>query len=206
MNFELLDILVAGSMTMKSLILLLPTHTLSDNDVNAKLNIDKIMAKHPNYLKNHEINNLVNFIFIDNFKTDPHLNPNNLDYLFELKVVKETFSAYCFKSLDEIKENHQFVSDVYSRIGAYVIQLLRIRSIVDPEYKISVNSHNVSNYDYLIVKSYWINDEGKKERKFSKLIGRSDEFPGGKMGEKAQEVGLTKIQEVMFAHYKEIYV
>lgn len=207
MNFEFIDILLGvGSLTMKSLLLLLPTPEMTNGDVNSKRNIEMIMSKHPEYKNNIDVNDMIKFIFNDNFKQETYYDQNNITYLYEIKILKDTISEFYFKSLDDMKNNYKLVCDIHSRIGRYCLQLLRLRSVVEPEFNISVNPHRQTQIDYLVVKSYWLNDEGKKVRKFTKSLGRLDEFEGGRTGKKATETGRVKIQEVMFSHYKEIYM
>ena len=207
MNLELFDIVLAGSVTMKSLLLLLAVpETVAVENKNSNKNIENVMAKHPEYKDNIDVNDMMKFIFNDNFKQETYLDQNNITYLYELKILKDTFSEYYFKSLDEIKGNHRFVCDVHSRIGRLGLQLMRLRSIIEPQFNISINPHNQTKIDYLVVKSYWLNDEGKKVRKFTKSIGRLDEIKDGRTSKEASELGRVKIQEVMFGHYKEIYV
>lgn len=205
MNFDCFEILLTGTVTLKSLLLLLAVPEELNRDLNSKKNIDSILSKYPEYKNNIDVNDMLNFIYVDNFKEDTYLNQNNITYLYELKLLKDTISAFYFKSLEELKGNHNLVCDVHSKIGRYGLQLMRLRKIIEPDFNISINPHKQTKINYLVIKGFWLNDSGKKERMFTKSLGRLDEFPGGRTGKKSLDEGKIKIQEVMFNKYKELY-
>lgn len=207
MNFEFFDILVAGSTTLTSLLLLLAVPEVLLEDANTKRNIENMLSKHPEYSNDIDVIQMIKFIYNDGFEPEIYLDQNNITYLYELKLLKETFIEYYFKSLEEVKTNQKYVCDVHKHIGNYSLQLLRLRSVIKPEFNISLNPHKQTGNEYLVVKSYWLDDSGKKIRKFTKSIGRREEFPGDiRKNMKAKAVALEKIKEVMFLHYKEIYM
>src|SRR5690606_34766163 len=97
------------------------------------------------------------------------------------------------------------VRDVHLRISEYMLQLMRLRIVIDPDFKLSRNKHPQTGITYLAVKAYWINDEGKKERKFTKSIGREDSYKDGINDKEAEKDGLNLIQPVLYDYYREIY-
>lgn len=206
MNFELIDILINGAVLTKSLLLLLATPEIILEDNNAKKNIDLIFAKHPKYKDDSQIKAIVEFIYTDNFNQETYLDQNNISYLYELKILKDTFIGYLFKSLGELKDTHAIAGDVYSKIGQYALQLLRLRKVIEPDFNISLNPNKVTGIVYLVAKGFWLDDEGQKKRMFTKSIGRLDEMDGGRTGEAAKQAAKTGIQEVIFQKYKEIYI
>jgi len=203
---EHFDILLTGVVSLKSLLLLLlvPAKTAVENR-NTKMLIDNVMSKYPNYKNNPDVADMIHFIYNDGFKDETYINQSNISYLFDLKMLKDTFTAFYFKSLDEVKDDYEKVCDLHSRIGRFGLQISRLRMVIEPEVTISNNVHSVSKNEYLIGKSYWLNEEGKKIRKFTKLIGRLDEYPGGRTSEKAITDATLKLQEVMYQYYNETY-
>ena len=77
--------------------------------------------------------------------------------------------------------------------------------IIEPEVQVSINVHTTTKIEYLNAKSYWITDTGRKVRKFSKSIGKLDDFRGGRGSAQVKEVANLTMQEIMYQHYKDTY-
>jgi hypothetical protein len=77
--------------------------------------------------------------------------------------------------------------------------------IVDPQIQLSQNIHKQTKILYMKVKGYWLNDEGVKERKFFKSLGRYDLYPNGVKDDNAITDGRKKIREAMLVEYSNIY-
>jgi hypothetical protein len=110
--------------------------------------------------------------------------------------------------LDEISKTDEKlnqVADLVAKNDEYILQIARFRMIVDPQIQLSQNIHKQTKILYMKVKGYWLNDEGVKERKFFKSLGRFDLYPNGVKDENAIIDGRKKIREAMLVEYSNIY-
>ncbi len=98
------------------------------------------------------------------------------------------------------------IADLDARISEYVIQLMRLRLVIQPDVKISRNKHPRTTHSYLAIKAYWISDSGKRERKFTKSVGRIENYPQKEKDPQALADGIKLIQPVLFENYQEIYI
>ena len=87
----------------------------------------------------------------------------------------------------------------------YLIQIARLRMVVDPEIQLSKNIHKKTGIQYMKVKGFWLNDVGVKERKYFKSLGRFDQYPNGTEDESAILDGRKKIREDIYAEYLKLY-
>lgn len=154
------------------------------------------------------IRELIRFIADDGFEEVVFKESRNWVYLSDLKKLKEDFVKFYFYSLEEMSKNHQeidHVSDIDNRVADYILQLLRLRKVIQPEVQVSFNTHPRTNLKYLSIKAYWIDDSGRKVRRYTKSIGRAENYPGGIEDKQALEDGIKLIQPVLYENYKEIY-
>lgn len=105
------------------------------------------------------------------------------------------------KTLEELNQ----IGDLIFRNQSYFLQIVRLRMIIDPEIQLSRNIHKKTNILYMKVKGFWLNDEGVKERKFFKSLGKFDTYPNGIEDESAILEGRRKIREVMLSEYLKTY-
>ena len=150
----------------------------------------------------------IQFIADDKFKVETVNRLNNMFYLGKLDALKEEFVKFYFKNLENLRKENLYitkVNDVYNRIGQYILQLMRLRLVIEPEVQISKNVHPRTEIHYLAIKAYWIDDNGRKVRKFTKSLGRAENYPQGIEDKKALTDGIKLIQPVLFENYKEIY-
>ncbi|BBE17589.1 hypothetical protein AQPE_1745 [Aquipluma nitroreducens] len=205
---ELVDLIIGGTGVVKGLLLLLGL------GYDEKIMKEEIKRYYEDFMKmkstpaDNKVDELIAFVVDDNFKPGTHQRGQNWGYLFALKNLKESIVKFYFTSLEEIQKGKgEFtdVRDVYLRISEYMLQLMRLRIVIDPDYKLSRNKHPQTGITYLAIKAYWIDDEGKKVRKFTKSIGREDHYKDGIDDKKAAEDGLKLIQPVLYDYYKEIY-
>lgn len=208
-KMELIDLIIGGAGVVKGLLLLLGL------GYDEKVMKEDIKRYYEDFMKmkgvpstNGKVDELIAFVVDDNFKDGTHQKSQNWGYLFDLKNLKETIVKFYFTSLEELQKGEGVftdVRDVYLRINEYMLQLMRLRIVIDPDYKLSRNKHPQTGITYLAIKAYWIDDEGKKVRKFTKSIGREDQYKDGIDDKKAEEDGLKLIQPVLYDFYKEIY-
>lgn len=206
---EFFDLIIGGTGVVKGLLLLLG---LGMDEKSMKEEIkryyDEFMKMKGAPSANGKVDELIALISNDKFKPDTYQRPENWGYLATLKSLKEKIVKFYFTSIDELqKDKGEFtdVRDVYLRINSYLLQLMRLRIVINPDYKLSKNKHPQTNHTYFAIKSYWIDDEGKRVRKFTKSIGREESYKNGIDDEQTIKDGLNLIQPVMYDYYKEIY-
>jgi len=205
---ETTSIILAGTGIIKSFYFFF--FFLSEEMMNeaVKAEYDNYMRLNKGSVQDKRTNEFIQFIADDKFNKETYVKGTNWTYLSTLSKLKETFVKFYFKSLDDIRKEHidmMRVNDVYNRIGQYIIQLMRLRLVIEPEVQISNNVHPRTDINYLAIKAYWIDDNGKKVRKFTKSLGRVENYPQGIEDKQALTDGLKLIQPVLFENYQELY-
>ncbi len=210
---ETLNLLLFGSgvgmATIKSLLLLLLlNYDLIDNE-EVKKRIDEIMKSNPQVKDTAYTKEFLGWLHNDNFQeTTIKLRRNNF-LLLEISTLRRKILDDYLMKLSEVIENEPekdtLSCDVYNELAKSVVQILRLRMVIEPEVQISRNVHPVTNHAYLAAKAFWLTDSGEKVRKFTKSLGLAEKYDGGREDPKALEEGTALIQEVMYALYKETY-
>lgn len=85
------------------------------------------------------------------------------------------------------------------------LQLKRLRMVVQPEFHVIKNVHPVSKIPYLSVRGFWLNDNDKKVKVFTKSLGREDSFVDGKNDAELIREAAKQMQQLSFAKYQESY-
>lgn len=199
---------MAGVGTVQSILLLLLQPTEESMNETVQKDYDEFMKLRGKGSYTKRTRELIQYIADDGFNETVFKESRNWVYLSELKKLKEGFVRFYFKRLEDITRNHKdldCVADLDNRIGEYIIQLMRLRKVIQPEVQVSSNTHPRTNIKYLSIKAYWIDDSGKKVRKFTKSIGRAENYPGGIDDKLALEEGIKLIQTVLYENYKEVY-
>jgi hypothetical protein len=86
------------------------------------------------------------------------------------------------------------------------LQIEKVRLMIEHEYSVIRNHHKPTGVYYIVVRSYWLNRNGNKFKKFNKNIGAEEkvlvngEVPKFKIEEAKQE-----IDNMMWNHYKDEY-
>ena len=145
---ETTSIILAGTGVFQSLLLLLFQPT--DENMN-----ETVTKDYENFMKLKEgssstirTRELIRFIADDSFGEDIYKDSDNWTYLAELKRIKETFVRFYFSNLKEIESSYKdldIIADVDNRIGQFVIQLMRLRLVIQSEVQISKNVHPRTN-------------------------------------------------------------
>ena len=168
-----------------------------------------------NYFKNfdeilypEEAKQMIYVIMNDGFSEETKTLGRNLQLISNLNQLKtKTIDFY----LQQITHNElinpeiKYNCDAHSKIGNYLFQILRFRMVIQPEIQITTNVHKQTKITYLTVKGFWLNEKGEKERKFSKSIGRADEYEMGKEDPKAIENCTAKMQSILLEEYLKYY-
>jgi len=205
---ELLEIIFASAPVIKGLLLLLPTINEESMNTDMKKIYNDFMKGKGIPENSGKADEFISFISNDEFNLNIFQRSQNWGYLAALKNLKEEIVRFYFTDLKELhKKEKSFsdVRDVFLRINQYMLQVMRLRTVINPDFKLSYNKHPQTDITYVTIKSYWFNDDGKRERRFSKSIGRLDNYTKGIEDENAIKDGLDLIQPIMWDYYKEIY-
>ena len=202
-----------GAMAVKSLLLLLlkPDDLFTDEYV--KIQIDNFMNTHHDVKNVNEVEKFVTLVYNDKFTIDTLSRNENRLLLINLSTLKDRILKFYFDQLNQIQdESIKMVCDVQTTLDKLFLQLVRFRMVIQPEIQISQNIHPVSKISYIAVKSFWIDDNGEKRREFTRSLGPLEDY-GYKTYDKeivsnnpkVIEESLKRIQEVIYARYKEYY-
>jgi len=202
-----LDFILAGSGAIHGLLLLLFQPTEETMNETVQKEYEGFMKLREGKSTSHRTKEIIQFIADDKFEEGVYKDSLNWSYLSTLKNLKEEFVSFYFKKLSDLENENldmDNVADLDARISEYVIQLMRLRLVIQPNVKISKNVHPRTGHSYLAVKAYWIDESGKKVRKFTKSIGRSENYQGIK-DQQALADGINLVQPVLFENYQELY-
>jgi hypothetical protein len=177
-----------------------------------KVEIEKAIEKHMLKFKNTRnpniVRNTLRWLEEDNFSDLVSKDYYSSKYIQELTTLKETYLNFFELYIDAIQEtdnNIIQVADLLTKNEEYLIQIARLRMVVDPEIQLSKNIHKKTGIQYMKVKGFWLNDVGVKERKYFKSLGRFDQYPNGTEDESAILDGRKKIRDDIYAEYLKLY-
>ena len=205
---ETTSIILAGTGVIQSILLLLFQPTNENMNETVQKEYDGFMKLQKGSSSTVNTREFIRIVSEDHFNEDVYRNSDNWSYLAILKKLKESIVDFYFTRIQDIESlnmNLEIIADVNDRIGHYILQLMKLRLVIQPEVQISMNVHPRTNIKYLAIKAYWIDDNGKKIRKFTKSIGRAENYTKGIKDEKALIDGIKLIQPVIFETYKEEY-
>lgn len=199
-------LLGTGFVGIKSLLLLIPTK-FEQVDEMVKSQIDNYFETNKEMKNDRNVREFITWMFNDQFSQDILGDEKCQFYLMKLSTLRGEVIELYTKQLKEIVNGNEYktVSDLHSTIEESILQIMRLRLVIQPELQISRNVHPVSKIPYIAVKGFWIEDDGSKTRKITKSLGREDEFKLGKKDPKAVEVGRDKLREELYKRYQEIY-
>lgn len=170
--------------------------------------VNEKMLNFKNTKNASSVRNTLIWLELDNFSKDLIKDFQGQSYLQELNDLKNAYVEFYQLYLDEIVNQQpglNQVADVVAKNDAYILQIARLRMIVDPQIQLSQNVHKQTKILYMKVKGYWLTDNGIKERKFFKSLGRFDSYKGGIKDENALLDGRNKIREAMLSEYSALY-
>lgn len=155
----------------------------------------------------------------------PELIPNE-DYEkwlqddgFVYSVKEHGHKKFVFDELAKAKDDYRQVwamckGDIPFGFGSNILQahknrISKLRLIIKHEVVFVDNKHARSGISYVIARTYWIDIEGKKVRKFSKNLGPvSKVYINGKDGPKHQDLvdkAEKELDQIMWDKYREEY-
>lgn len=170
--------------------------------------IENHMLKFNNTRNPNIVRNTLRWLEEDNFSDLVSKDYYSNIYIQELTTLKETYLNFFELYIDAIHETDNSiiqVADLLTKNEEYLIQIARLRMVVDPEIQLSKNIHKKTGIQYMKVKGFWLNDVGVKERKYFKSLGRFDQYPNGTEDETAILDGRKKIREDIYAEYLKTY-
>lgn len=205
------DLIHTGIITIaasKALLLLLLDPKKLIKNAKSQKEIDGYLEMIDDVRHKEEAKAIINWIINDNFKNETLKKSNNQLYLKKLDTLKERFFEYFFRELNEKKgDNRDYTKacDVYAEINSLVLRIIRLRSLIQPKIQIAINVHTQTKITYLAAKAFWYDQEGNEIRKFTKSMGRLDDYKKGKEDPVLLKEAELKIQEVMYKTYMEEY-
>jgi hypothetical protein len=172
------------------------------------LKVEQNMSKFNNTYNQSIVRNTLKWLEYDMFSSELKRDFEGQYFINELIGLKTSYINFYQIYLDEISKTDEKlnqVADLVAKNDEYILQIARFRMIVDPQIQLSQNIHKQTKILYMKVKGYWLNDEGVKERKFFKSLGRFDLYPNGVKDDNAIIDGRKKIREAMLVEYSNIY-
>jgi len=185
------------------------------NDKYLKAQIENYMKEYSDLKNFDEVKKFVTLIHYDQFTPFTYTRTDNSHLLLKLENLKGRILDFYFNQLNQIQDDSiKKVCDVQTTLDKLFLQLVRFRMVIQPEIQISQNIHPQSDIHYLAAKSFWIDENGEKKREFTRSLGPLEDY-GYKDKEydkklvskdpKVIEESLKRIQEVIYARYKEYY-
>lgn len=208
---HLYDLIAAGtiSASFKAFFFFFNTIELSEKDQKAiDAIIDQKMMNFKNTYNPSNVRNTLRWLEQEKYSKDFSKDHVGRGYLTELEELKNTYLEFYKMYLTEITNTDsqmRQIADLVAKNDQYILQISRLRMIIDPQIQLSQNIHKQTKILYMKVKGYWLNDEGIKERKFFKSLGRFDSYPNGIKDENAIQDGRAKIREAMLVEYLSTY-
>ncbi len=216
-NMNLFEIASAGIGTVNSLLLLLiAVDTKSPEIIRAKVK-EYMNRVEGNLNISKEVEEMITWIVDDKFtKESKTLNQKiraSYTYTQELERLKDEMINFYFQKLNEILlENSEITRacDIHTTMGNYVLQIMRLRMVIEPEINLLTNPHTSNSatgekINYLTAKAFWMGDDGKKVRKFTKSLGKMSDYPGQRIGTAAKEESVRRIQPMLWDEYRATY-
>ena len=170
--------------------------------------IDQKMTYFQNTNSHNSVRNTLLWLEVEKFSKELDKDFIGRGYLYELEELKNKYLEFYkmyITEIDNADSQLKQIADLVAKNDRYILQISRLRMIVDPQIQLSKNIHKQTKILYMKVKGYWLNDDGVKERKFFKSLGRFDSYPKGIKDEIAIQDGREKIREAMLAEYSILY-
>ena len=190
-----------GSMNQEALLLLILTKT--NNKLNKEMT-DKFFEEYPKLKSVAPAQSVVEFICEDNFKDSVYENNSNMTLWFSLASLKQSMLEYYTHNVCESNQGVQF-HEFHTKFYQMSLQLKRLRLVIQPEFHVIKNVHPVSKIPYLSVRGFWLDDNDKKVKLFTKSLGREDSFIDGKNDIEMMKEAANQIQHISYLKYKEEY-
>lgn len=151
------------------------------------------------------IQSVIEFILEDNFKDEIYNDTSDMSKWIKLTQLKQNMLDYYTHNVCESNQGGQF-HEFHTKFYQMSLQLKRLRLVIQPEFHVIKNVHPVSKIPYLSVRGFWLDDNDKKVKIFTKSLGREDSYVDGKNDSEMLRDAAKQIQELSFTKYQEVYV
>ncbi|MDF5690297.1 hypothetical protein [Aquirufa aurantiipilula] len=195
-----LDVMNGCSVEVKEALILL---LLSNDEVNKGMT-KQFFEENPKLKGIPPIQTVVEFICEDNFKEKVPCDDTNLHIWTKLRELKQEMIDYYTHNVCESNEGGKFY-EFHTKFLQMSLKLKRLRMVIQPEFHVIKNVHPVSKIPYLSVRGFWLDDNDKKVKVFTKSMGREDSFVDGKNDSELLREAAKQIQQLSFAKYQECY-
>jgi len=163
------------------------------------------------FVENPTINNIppvqsvIEFIWQDNFKDETYpTEGSNLQPWVKLQSLKIEMEKFYTQNVCESNQGAKF-HEFHTKFYNMCLQLKRLRLVLQPEFHVIKNVHPVSKIPYLSVRGFWLDENDKKVKVFTKSLGREDSFVDGKNDNELMKEAAKQIQQLAYAKYQELY-
>jgi len=149
-----------------------------------------------------------NWLNNDGFKRNPEKDLNKKHLLNELNRLKARFRHDVMEQTSLVHEDGTPLSpiEIINLVQAHRNRIDKVRLMIEHDLSIVKILHKPTDVTYVYARAYWIDNNGKKFRKFVKNMGAEDKvYENGKIPSfKLDEVEFT-INQMMMEQYKEDY-
>lgn len=135
-------------------------------------------------------------------------DPSNGYLVTELNKLKGKFVTDIHEKTVIKDKNGEPLSplEIYNLIDAHKNRIEKVRLMLKGDILIAEHLHKPSEVTYLVARSYWLDNKGKKFRKFSKNLGpKSSVVENGKIPEWKMKEIKKELEGMMWKHYQEEY-
>jgi hypothetical protein len=144
----------------------------------------------------------------DGFKPQTLRDGSKKGLLLELEQLKSKFRND-LNDANHIKDdmgNPMTPLKTTELIAAAMVQIDKLRLVIQHDVSIVKNLHKPSGVNYVVARAYWIDDRGKKYRKFAKNIGSDEKvMVNGKVPTWRLDEIEIEISKMMMKQYREEY-
>lgn len=144
----------------------------------------------------------------DGFRPGTLKDPSKTSLLKELDDLKSKFVKSLHQEFGSLGAEMKRMTplNVVEVISKGQIQIDRLRLLIEHETFFVKNHQKSTGTTYYVARAYWIDDLGKKDRKFAKNLGPEDKvLEGGKIPTWRKDQVEREINEMMLAKYREEY-
>jgi len=135
--------------------------------------------------------------FLKNEKFTPEAigDIENWVYFSKLSELKKEFKDFFDKPVSFFEYTN--VDGVYKRIHQYIMQIQRLRLVIDPHFKLVIQTH--TDRLYMVVRADWVDDDGIRKRMVAKVIRRLNP------GQTKNSISMEEAREVIIPVLREKY-
>jgi hypothetical protein len=176
---------------------------ITDNKKNQEM-IERFFNENPQLKNIPPVQSVIEFICQDNFRDETYKIDSNFGFWDRLAALKKEMREYYTQNVCESNIGSQF-HEFHTKFYQMSLQLKRLRLVIQPEFHVIKNVHPVSKIPYLSVRGFWLDDNDRKVKVFTKSLGREDSYVDGKNDSEMLREAAKQIQELSFAKYQEVY-